>query len=438
MLRDIVLNLLLNLGGRAEIERYLAEYDKGRGCTVVKVGGGLVQGELDELSSALALLHHVGMRPVVVHGAGPQLTSALEDGGVESTWVEGLRVTTPEILSVALRVFQRVGGELADAVDARGVATRPLVSGVFRARLAERSELGLVGEIEDVDGAPVEQALAAGCLPILAPVGTTAGGRLLNVNADHAARAMAVWRRSRKVLFLTPTGGILDELGRIIDAVNCEIDLPDLIDSGRVHGGMARKLIEIRDLLGDLDATASVSITAPDKVARELFTYRGSGTLVRLGTPIRHLRGTRDLDRERLQDLLESSFGRALDPAFLDSLEDADVHLGGDYMAVAVVRRRDGADYLDKIAITAEAQGIGLGAALWKRLRDAHPKLYWRSRPDNAANKWYLPRSDGMHRTKDWLVFWYGVEGREGIEACIGDALSFPTSFGAPKGAPDA
>ena len=69
MLRDIVVNLLHNLGGRSEVDRYLSEYAEGKRCTVVKVGGGLIQDDLEELASALALLHHVGLRPVVIHGA---------------------------------------------------------------------------------------------------------------------------------------------------------------------------------------------------------------------------------------------------------------------------------------------------------------------------------------------------------------------------------
>ena len=82
MLRDIVVNLLHNLGGRSEVDRYLSEYAEGKRCTVVKVGGGLIQDDLEELASALALLHHVGLRPVVIHGAGPQLTAEMESAGI--------------------------------------------------------------------------------------------------------------------------------------------------------------------------------------------------------------------------------------------------------------------------------------------------------------------------------------------------------------------
>ena len=121
MLRDIVVNLLHNLGGRSEVDRYLSEYAEGKRCTVVKVGGGLIQDDLEELASALALLHHVGLRPVVIHGAGPQLTAEMESAGIEPEWHDGLRVHHPKVLAAATKVFGEVGTELADALEAKGV-----------------------------------------------------------------------------------------------------------------------------------------------------------------------------------------------------------------------------------------------------------------------------------------------------------------------------
>jgi len=127
--------------------------------------------------------------------------------------------------------------------------------------------------------------------------------------------------------------------------------------------------------------------------------------------------------------LLERSFGRSLDPGYLGTLGDAAVYIGGDYTAIAVTRPRAHGHYLDKLGISERAQGIGLGATLWNRVRRDHPALYWRSRPDNPANAWYLSRSDGMHRDRDWLVFWYGLRDRAAIEAAIADALSFDHAF---------
>ena len=88
--------------------------------------------------------------------------------------------------------------------------------------------------------------------------------------------------------------------------------------------------------------------------------------------------------------------------------------------------------YLDKLGLSERAQGIGLGASLWNRIRRDHPALYWRSRSANEANKWYLGRADGMQRAGEWIVFWYGLDNDRGkIEACVQDALSLGHSFGA-------
>jgi acetylglutamate kinase len=434
MLRDIVVNLLHNLGGRSEVDRYLSEYAEGKRCTVVKVGGGLIQDDLEELASALALLHHVGLRPVVIHGAGPQLTAEMESAGIEPEWHDGLRVTTPKVLAAATKVFGEVGTELADALEAKGVRTRRLTNGVFHATPTETPGLGLVGEITGLDGEAIATAIERDRMPIIAPIGTTEDGQLLNVNADTAARAMATWRRSQKVIFLTPTGGILNPHGKVIPAVNCEQDLDEMLLDGTINGGMARKLIEIRDLLSELDVDASVSITSPAKVARELFTHQGSGTLVRMGTPIVDLKGGGQLDQAKTTTLLERSFGKTLKDGFFDRLGDADVHLGGDYTAIAIVRSTTiGVDYLDKLALGPEAQGIGLGASMWNRLREQHPKMFWRSKPTNPVNKWYLSRADGMHRDGEWLVFWYGLENHEEINACIAEALGQEATFHEPE-----
>lgn len=431
MLREIVLNLLHNLGGRAEVDRYLREYTQGgRAYAVIKVGGGLIADDLDELASSLVFLHHVGLSPVVVHGGGPQLNAELSGQGIESKFVDGLRVTTPETLAAAQRVFQRAGATLADAIEGRGCRARPMPSGIFRAVRSAREELGHVGEVERVETDAIVRAAARDQIPVLSPIGVTSDGQLLNINADTAARAVALDLDAKKVIYLTPTGGLLDADGRVIPAVDSASDLDDLIADGVVSGGMARKLIEIDELLKSLGEHASVSITSPARVARELFTHKGSGTLVRRGAPVRVQQGLDGLDREKITALLETSFGRPLDPGYLDTVGDATVYVGGAYTAIAIVRTRAHGDYLDKLGISERAQGMGLGATLWKQIRRNHPVLYWRSRPTNAANTWYLSRSDGMHRTPEWLVFWAGVSDWSEIRAAIGDALSFGHAFG--------
>lgn len=432
MLRDIILNLLHNLGGKREVERYLREYTQPGSArtTVVKVGGALIEQDLEDLASSLAFLRHVGMAPVVVHGAGPQLSRDLEASGIESRWVDGLRVTTPEVLQTAHRMFLREGARLAEAIDAHGVRARMIPSGVFEAELDDPERLGLVGRITRVDLAPVRAALEAGYLPVLSPMGVTVDGQLLNVNADTAARAIAEALRPAKVIFLTETGGILGADGRVISAINLEEDSARLMESGQVTGGMARKLTEIHSLLSVLPAHASVSITKPAHLARELFTHKGSGTLVRRGAAVEVFDGLAALDLDRLRGLLESSFGRTLRDDYFPSVMHAEAIIAP-YTAVAIVFDEQPASYLDKFAVTAEAQGAGIGASLWNRLVDRHPRLFWRSRIDNPINAWYMQRADGMERTEKWLIFWRGLETSAEIEQAIERALSYEPSFGA-------
>lgn len=432
MMRDIILNLLYNLGGKREVERYLREYTQPGSprSSVVKVGGALIENDLEDLASSLAFLRHVGMSPVVVHGAGPQLSRDLEASGIQSKWVDGLRVTTPEVLQMAHRMFLREGARLAEAIDAHGVRARMIPSGVFEAVPDDPERLGLVGRIVRVDLAPVRAALEAGYLPVLSPLGVTADGQLLNVNADTAARALAEALRPGKVIFLTETGGILGGDGRVISAINLEEDQKQLIESGQVTGGMARKLTEIGDLLEALPAHASVSITKPAHLARELFTHKGSGTLVRRGAAIEVFEGLDGLDLDRLKSLLESSFGRELRDDYFGTVMKAEA-LIAPYTAVAIVVDDEPASYLDKFAVTAEAQGAGIGASLWNTLVSRHPRLFWRSRTDNPINGWYMQRADGMERTDKWLIFWRGLKTSEEIEKAIERALSYEPSFGA-------
>ncbi|MCA9311947.1 MAG: acetylglutamate kinase, partial [Phycisphaerales bacterium] len=281
--RDVLINLLHNMGSRREIDQYLRLFTgvDSMQFAVIKVGGGVMEESLSELASALAFLRKVGLFPIIVHGGGPQLNRELEARGISSTFVDGFRVTTPEVLAVARRVFQAEGAKLAAALEGQGVRARPISSGVFTAVPMDPQRFGLVGDVESVDLSMIEDTIRAGQLPIVASLGETAEGQILNVNADVAARELALTVRPQKIIFITPTGGLLDESGRIIPAINLAEDYERLAAAPWVYGGFARKLEEIKSLLDALPEWSSVSITSPDHLARELFTHRGMGTLVR-------------------------------------------------------------------------------------------------------------------------------------------------------------
>jgi len=442
--RDTIIDLLQNFGSKKEIDQYLRAFQgvETSRFAVVKVGGGLLLDEMDELASTLAFLSRIGLLPIVIHGAGPQLTEALKQANIESHFVAGSRVTTPEVLGVARRVFQHECVRLCEALESRGARARPIVSGVFEAKRTNESSMGWVGIVSKVDLSLVSSAIDSGQIPVVSSLAFSAEGQALNINADTAARELALAVQPRKIIFLTPTSGLLDPDGRIIPAVNLEEDLERMIASSWVSGGMALKLREIKRLLDDMPATSSVSVTSPRHLVRELFTHRGQGTLIQRGVRITERKDLTCVDVPRLRALLETSFQKPLKADYFERANINRIDLASDYSAAAIVTRDGPAPYLDKFAVTPKAQGAGIGASLWNRLVANEPELYWRSRRANPINPWYFERADGAVRRGEWVIFWRGLRAPEHIAACVDHAAALEHSFLEPTvqiaGAPHA
>ncbi len=291
---------------------------------------------------------------------------------------------------------------------------------------------GLVGEVTEIHLDSVQSAIRSGHVPILACLGETESGQILNINADVAASELAVAVQPHKIIFLTPTGGLLDDKGRVIPAINLTEDYDNLMAQSWVSGGMRVKLVEINELLDRLPDTTSVSITSPDHLAKELFTHQGSGTLVRMGERVQVFHSFGEVDTARLEKLLETCFGRELAPDYFATKELDRLYLTDSYRATAIItRERPGPEvpYLDKFAVTQEAQGQGLGASVWGRMRREVPQLYWRSRSGNPINPWYFLQAGGCYRTDKWVVFWYGLDSYDEIRDCVERALALPATF---------
>lgn len=192
--RRIVLELLAQLGSSREARQYLKEFSEVEETrfAVVKVGGGILQEHLDELASALAFLHRLGLRPVVLHGAGPQVDEALKSAAIETRRIGGLRVTDEAVMEVARPVIYHQNLRLVEALEARGIRARGIQHGVFRCDFLDRENLMLVGDIQSVDLSAVSRAISSGALPVVTCLGESASGQVLNINADVAAREL-VW-----------------------------------------------------------------------------------------------------------------------------------------------------------------------------------------------------------------------------------------------------
>ena len=424
--RQVVHELLAQLGSSREARQYLKEFSGANQArfAVVKVGGGVLRDQLDELTSALAFLHRLGLIPVVLHGAGPQLDQALTEAGIETQRRDGLRVTSEAVMSVARPLMYKENLRLVEALEDRGIHARSIQHGVFGCSYLDRENLGLVGEVEEVELSAVESAVRSGAMPVLTCLGESPSGQVLNINADIATRELVWALRPHKVIFLSPTGGLLDRQDRIISAVSLTNDYQALMQEPWVHSGMRLKLQQINDMLQKLPDSTSVSITSAANLTRELFTYRGAGTLVRKGESINVHENPDAETLEAVIGLVEQSFGRSLRVGWFEALNNPLVLLSETRRAAAIITVGvDGLPYLDKFIVTSEAQGEGLGAAIWQVVRARFPSLYWRSRNTNPVTPWYFQQADSSNRRGQWVIFALGVDNAEQREQCVADAF---------------
>jgi acetylglutamate kinase len=429
--RTTIIRLLSSMASAREIELYLKRFsqlDADR-FAVVKVGGAVLRDELDPLVSSLAFLQQVGLTPIVVHGAGPQLDQEMEASGVEPRVVDGLRYTSSEGLAVVRRVMQRENLKLVEALLRVDVRATSITSGVFQAELLDREKYGLVGRVAGVDISMIEAAVSSDSIPVIASLGETSGGQILNINADWSANELVKTMRPYKIIFLTGTGGILDERGKLIEAISLSTQYEHLMRQPWIHSGMRVKLEQIHDLLMDLPSSTSLSITTPDEMAKELFTHRGSGTLVRRGEQVLSFDSWDGVDTGRLRGVVESSFGRRLVPDYFERTRPHRVYVSEHYRAAIVLTRAGELTYMDKFAVGEEAQGDGLGRAMWEVVRAENPSLFWRSRRGNGVNTFYFANADGTRKEGDWTVFWYGITDWQAIRFAVEHAVSRPATL---------
>jgi acetylglutamate kinase len=261
---------------------------------VVKYGGNaMVDGELERSFAAdLALLRFVGLRPVLVHGGGPQISALAASRGITSTFVGGLRVTDAAMMEVVREalvdeVNPAVVGLVAEAgAPAIGVSGS---EGIITARAAvgpAGEDLGFAGEVAAVDPTVLHAALDAGQVPVVAPLGRDAEGALRNVNADLAAGAIAAALGASKLVLLTDVPGLYEDFGdpdsRTLVTETTVAELAALIAAGSLHAGMRPKVRAVIDAMQRGVGQAHIlDGRVQHALLIEVFTDEGIGTMVR-------------------------------------------------------------------------------------------------------------------------------------------------------------
>ena len=262
---------------------------------VIKYGGAAM--EQTDLKASFArdviLLRCVGINPVIVHGGGPQIGAMMKRLGKEPRFVGGMRVTDEETVEIVEMVLVgRINKEIVGLINLHGgkaVGLSGKDGDLVRARRlghrlpsGETVDIGLVGEVEAINPAPIRLLEQNGFVPVIAPVGVGAAGETYNINADLVAGHIAAALQAEKLVHLTDVGGIRDQDGARLSTLTKK-DAARLMEAGVIEGGMLPKVeSSLRALEGGTAKAHIIDGRIPHAILLELFTREGIGTEITL------------------------------------------------------------------------------------------------------------------------------------------------------------
>ena len=289
-------DLLAKTGMLIEALPFMRRYS---GKTILIKFGGHAMGKADYVNAFaadIALLDQVGARPVVVHGGGPQIGEMLKKLQIESSFIDGLRVTDEATVSIVEMVLAGgINKALVAAIagaGGRAVGVSGKDGGLITARklmamakatdsaIQQAVDLGFVGEPSHVDVTVLNALMQHHLIPVVAPVGGGEDGKTYNINADTAAGAIAAALNATRMLMLTDVTGVLDQNGKLISSLTIS-QAEALIHNGTISGGMIPKVKTCIDAVqGGAEGAVIIDGRAPHALLVELFTEHGMGTMI--------------------------------------------------------------------------------------------------------------------------------------------------------------
>ena len=276
---------------------YMQKYNGS--IVVIKYGGNaMAENELVEsFCNDIVFLKQSGLKPVIVHGGGPQIGSMLERLGIKTKFESGMRITDENTLEVVEMVLAgKINKDIASKINSAGgkavgvsgkdssmIIAEKLTNqkNLDESNIEKIIDLGFVGVPKKINNEIIETLITDDFIPVIAPMGVGEDGKTYNINADTAAGAIASSLKSKRLLILTDVKGILDSNQNLIKEAD-EEKIAKMIDKGEVSGGMIPKINTCLDSVRDgVDAAVIVDGRVKHAVLLELFTDHGAGTLIR-------------------------------------------------------------------------------------------------------------------------------------------------------------
>ncbi|KAF4461466.1 arg-6 mitochondrial precursor [Fusarium albosuccineum] len=418
-LREIVAQAVSSIGSKRESEAYLRLFTSvsSQKFAVIKVGGAILTEYLDELCRSLLFLYELGLCPIIVHGAGPQLNNILQKAGIEPEFEEGIRKTDAKTLGIARKLFLEENLRLISRLDELGVATRS-ISGVFTADYLDKEKWQYVGKVTKVNKEAIEKSIEAGYIPILTSMAENEDGQILNVNADVAAAALAQALTPLKIIYLSEKGGLFDGDGEKISQINLDEEYDSIMSQPFCRYGTRLKIRESKELLDTLPRSSSVAIIHPSDLQKELFTDVGGGTLIKRGEKLAVAKRISDFaDIEKLKGALLRGRGgldaEAVVERYIDLLKEKQfTAYYDDAMQCLAIVLPEGEDRavatLATLSITKTGWLSNIAENVFAAIKRDYPSLVWTVSEEDENLTWFFEKADGSFKKNGSVLFYYG------------------------------
>ena len=284
-IKEEVLKKILPSDGPSidEVKKYLEKYNDE--YIVIKCGGSVLvdQNLFDIFIGDIAILNKLGLIPIIVHGGGKRINNKLNELGIQSNFIKGLRVTTKKTIEVVEQVLIEFNKEIIEGLrkNACNSETINTKENNVITVVQENNELGFVGIPTKIHKTTIDKIVDEKKVPVIAPLGLDKNNQTYNINADTAAGSIAKTIKARRLIIMSDVQGVLDKNKKLIPEIDSK-SIKDLIDSETVTGGMIPKIINSLDVANNgVKGVVIIDGRKNHSILFELLSDKGSGTLIR-------------------------------------------------------------------------------------------------------------------------------------------------------------
>ena len=266
-------------GEKRYLEKYNDEY------IVIKCGGSVLvdQNLLKNFIYDISILHKLGLTPIIIHGGGKRISKKLNELGIKSDFINGLRVTDEKSINIVVEVLNDFNNELTESLKKNGCDSEGITNKQNNVLIVEQNnqELGFVGTPQEVNKSIIEQVIKGGKVPVISPLGLNKNNQVLNVNADTAAASIARKLNARRLIIMSDVEGVLNENKKLITEINTD-KVDELIKNKTISGGMIPKIKNCLDVASNgVKGVCIIDGRLDHSILFELLSNAGSGTLIR-------------------------------------------------------------------------------------------------------------------------------------------------------------